>query len=421
MAQALTPAIPVSPNQYFSYNPLLNIDLSKEIKEHKWLRYKSDILAVISLVAFAALVCFGIWYAAFFAAESLQIVVGLLGVGLYVVDKVFFRPYQQEAKIHAEAQLFEERVDKNIKSRLRNSPGDRLIPIRARYDVLREEGNKALQDITDIFHSNPDFTDNSPNNYQAYKMASRLLTHRHYIFENYIGELITRRASKSETVDRYLEIRVHEIFLAYAGLNLNRTGTYEKTGHCTKSRNRDHKDDIFFIFEPSTHGISRRALLDAHKEMASYIVANASIDIDSRPTDIFSREYWDKITTILTKLNLPKDITPKKARMLYRNLELAPYIEQAVNTQFRKDFADYDAHSLRTLLSRYLLTREKLAHGEIFPTGVEFTAEEAATADAVTAEIDATSPSKAEREILFRVNPRIKEIVEAKIAALGIS
>ena len=418
MAQAIRPAIPVRPDQYLSYNPLLNIDLSKDIKEHKWLRYKNDILAVICLVAFTALACLGIWYAAFFAVESLQVIVGLLGVGLYVTDKVFFHPCKLDAAKHADAQIFEERVDKNIKTRLIHTPGDRLIPIRARYDVLREEGNKALQDITDIFHSAAKFsTEKEPENYQAYKMATRDLTRHPLTFEKYTAEVITGRASKSETVDRYLALRVHEMYLAYVGLNLNTTGTYEGTGHCTKSRNRDHKDDIFFMFDPTTHGISRKALLNAHKEMASYIVANAA----SRPTDIFPTEHWDKITTILAKLNLSDDITPKKARALYRNLELAPYIEQAVNTQFRKEFADYDAHSLRTLVSRCLLTRELLEHGEIFPIGLEFTAAETAIANQIASTLDATNPSKARREIAFRINPQIKEIVEAKIAALGIS
>ncbi len=421
MTQAIRQAIPVNPSQYLNYNPLLNADLSKEIKSHQWLRYKNDILAAISLIAFTAFACLGIWYTAFFAMESLPILVGLLGVGLNITHHLFFHPYKLEGEKHAEAESFERRVDKKIVQSRSENATDRLIPIRARYDILQEESNKALKDITDIFHSVADFNDHRPNNYQAYKIAARELSLSPQKFDQYTNEVITRRASKSETVDRYLELRVQEIFLSYTAFNLNRTGSYSETGNCTRSVNRDSKDDIFFKFNRSTYGISRKELLDAHKEMASYIIAKVSIETASRPTDIFSATDWEKITNILTSLNLPDDITPKKARMLYRNLDLAPFIEQAVNSKFRKTFSDYDPHSLRTLLSRYLLTKKPLANGEIFPVGIEFTAAEVNEANLIAAEIDRANPRPAKKELLFRTNPRITEIIEAKISALPIS
>ena len=194
--------------------------------------------------------------------------------------------------------------------------------------------------------------------------------------------------------------------MAYAASNLFRIGTFNEIGSCSTSADRDDKDDTFFMFNPSIKGISRKALLNAHKRMASYIVEN----LEAKPTEFLSPAEWDKIAIIFREI--PEGTKP---RSLYRNLHLAPFIERIVNKKFMQQFADYDDFSLRALMSQYLL--DDTLKSTIFPQGIEFTREELAIAQRIKLTLVSKAP---DHRIEFRKNSEIKEIVEAKIAALRL-
>ncbi len=407
MAQNATRITGVEPNLYLNYNPLLKSDFSKEISYHKNQIIKNEVLAIISLVAFFAIAVALIACAAFFALEFLPMSIALISVGLKIVNHQFFRPCKTEAKEHEEALAIEKSVTDKIKI-LGDTRTDRFIPIDARYSVLQEKSSHVLERITTNFHCDPKYSDdNEPETYQALKIMARDERNPTAIRKKYKKQLKINRDHKTQVTDNYLELRVHQIFLTYAKSNIFRTGTYNETVQCYRMDEREKIDSAFFEFKPTNKGISRGELLNAHKEMAS----NIATQLDTIPMKLLSAEDREQIATIIS--NLP---TGTKPRSLYRNIELAPFIEKAVDLQFKETFADYDDLSLRALLSKFLL--DHTLKSSKFPEGIRFSDAEIAEATTIASTIDIANVN---RETLFRTNVQIKEIVDAKIAALRIS
>ncbi|MBM3193319.1 MAG: hypothetical protein FJZ59_03695 [Chlamydiae bacterium] len=410
----------LSSDRYLNYNPLLKSDLSKEISFHKWEAYKNISLVALAYIAFLAIAAIGIWYAAFFAIEALPVILALNTIGLNITHRIFSQPHKLAADHHFEAKGFEEKVFEKIKhlSPLKFSRNSslgarsvaastkkRLTPLFARYTVLHEESNLRLSEISRVFHQSAKYNRKRvPLNYQALKQnySSPRLTASQAAW--HLNHLATYKANKAKILDEYLERRVEQIFLAYNAENPYRYGSFKEIGRCYNAGDlltrRYLDDDSFFLFNPKSCVISRKALLDAHKNVARHILEEHG----SMPNTYFSRAEWEEINQILTQKQLTK-----RSRISVDE-ELSPFIEKVVNKQFIQLFSDHDAYSLRKTLSNYLFLGD-YPKQSLVPKGVIFTSEELLEAG----EIKKSTPYES-----FHLNERIKEIVEAKIRAYRV-
>lgn len=412
---------------YLNYNPVLKSDLSKEISFHKWEAYKNITLIALACITFLAIATLGIWYAAFFAIEALPIIMALNAIGLHVTHRVFSQPRKLAMDHHFEAKAFEEKVAIKISnpSSLRFSENseigaqlvprrikERFTPLFARYTVLHEETDLRLREISRVFHEAPKFSPKGvPLNYQALKQNYRSPDLTDLQAAWYLDHLATYRANKVKIQDEYLERRVHEVFLAYNAQSPHRYGSFKHSGSCYTAGDlltrRYLDDDSFFLFNPKTCVIGRKAFLDAHKEVARHILEER----ETRPTTHFTEREWATINEILERKGLTK-----RSRVSVDE-ELAPFIEKTVNKHYIELFSDHDAYSLRRTLSSFLFYNE-YPKGLPTPKGVCFSKEELIEVRAIK---EAIEGEERERALAFHLHPRIKEIIEAKIVAYRVS
>ncbi len=283
-------------------NPLLTLDLRREISSHQREANHFLNLSRISLVAFCAIATVCIAGTAFFLPSYIFLASGLM---LPAAQKFFekqYNPLNQKYLLHLEKIELYQRV-------LEKLPSEGAV-IKAYYAVIHEDSNRALERLSAIYPE-----------YRQKKRSAKLNSTE-------TRDLAVALTEKLNLQFMYCKIRMEEFFLAYIDSNPTSLASYKLSAEPLG------RSVAFKLLPDITTYFTLSNLVKAHKDAGVYLARGQQTD----PSDFLSPEDWNALPPI------PADIKPTR---LWTDPRFAVFAEKITNKMFIQKFREHDIRLVR--------------------------------------------------------------------------